>query len=146
MPDEQWWSKHFLTHSVEIWQGQTFELVCLLHPDAIKKKLGIAGIATDIASWRYTPKKDTTEKGAQVDMVISRADRVINLCEIKFAVGKYQMTKAYSDYLRDRVEVFKAKSKTRYSVVQTLVTTYGVADGVNSAIIQQEVTLEDLFN
>lgn len=144
--DEQWWSKHFLTHSVEAWQGQTFELVCLLHTDAIKQKLGIAGIATDIASWRYTPMKDSTEKGAQVDMVISRADRVINLCEIKFAVGKYQITKTYSDYLRDRVELFKAKSKTKYSVVQTLVTTYGVADGINSAIVQQEVTLEDLFN
>ena len=44
------------------------------------------------------------------------------------------------------MELFKANSKTKYSVVQTLVTTYGVADGINSAIVQQEVTLEDLFN
>ena len=112
--DEQWWSRHFMTHSIEAWQGQTFELVCMLHTDAIKKKLGISGIATDVASWRYVPVKGSGEKGAQVDMVISRADRVINLCEMKFAVGRYQMTKVYADYLRDRVELFRTKTNTPF--------------------------------
>ena len=46
-------------------------------------------------------------------MVISRADRVINLCEMKFAVGKYQMTKAYADFMRDRIEIFRIKTKTK---------------------------------
>ena len=143
--DEQWWSKHFMSHGVESWQGRTYELVCMLHTDAIKRKLGISGIGTDISSWRYTPAKDSGEKGAQIDMLISRDDRVINVCEMKFAVGKYQMTSAYADYLRDRVELFKAKTKTRYSVVQTMVTTYGVAEGVNSGIVQQEIVMDDLF-
>ena len=143
--DDQWWSKHFLTHAVEAWQGQTFELVCMLHADAIKRKLGIAGIATDVASWRYVPAKDSGEKGAQVDMVISRADRVINLCEMKFAVGKYQITKAYADYLRDRVELFRTKTNTRHAIVPTMVTTYGIADGINSGIAQQEIVMDDLF-
>ena len=78
-------------------------------------------------------------------MLISRDDRVINVCEMKFAVGKYQMTSTYADYLRNRIELFKAKTKTKYSVVQTLVTTYGVAEGVNSGIVQQEVVMDDLF-
>lgn len=143
--DEQWWSKNFLTHGIEIWQGQTFELVCMLHTDAIKKKLGISGIATEISSWRCPADKEKLQKGAQIDMVISRADRVINLCEMKFAVGKYQMTKAYADSMRDRIEIFRTKTKTKYSLVQTMVTTYGVADGINNSVIQQEVTLDDLF-
>ena len=135
-----------MTHSIEAWQGQTFELVCMLHTDAIKKKLGISGIATDVASWRYVPVKGSGEKGAQVDMVISRADRVINLCEMKFAVGRYQMTKVYADYLRDRVELFRTKTNTRHAIVPTMVTTYGIADGVNSGVVQQEIVMDDLFN
>jgi hypothetical protein len=91
------------------------------------------------------PPKKSEETGAQVDMVISRADRVINLCEIKFAVGKYQLTSDYAAYLRDRLELFRAKTKTRHAVVQTMITTYGVADGANSSIVQQEVTMDDLF-
>lgn len=142
--DEQWWSKHFNSHSVESWQGQTFELVCMTHVDAIKQKLGIAGIATEVSAWRYVPKSDS-EKGAQIDMVISRADRVINLCEMKFALGKYQVSADYADYIRDRAELFRAKTKTKYAIVPTMVTTYGVAEGANSSIAQQEITMEDLF-
>ena len=135
-----------MTHSIEAWQGQTFELVCMLHTDAIKKKLGISGIATDVASWRYVPVKGSGEKGAQVDMVISRADRVINLCEMKFAVGKYQMTRTYADYLRDRVELFRSKTNTRHAIVPTMVTTYGIADGINKGVVQQEILMDDLFD
>ena len=142
--DEQWWSKNFLSHSIEIWQGQTFELVCLLHTEAIKKKLGISGISTEISSWRYTPK-DSTEKGAQVDMVISRADRTINLCEMKFAVGQYQITKEYAEKMRNRLELFRTKTKIKSSLVQIMVTTFGVASGVNSSVVQQEVIMDDLF-
>ena len=56
-----------------------------------------------------------------------------------------RQTNTYADYLRDRIELFKAKTKTKYSIVQTLVTTYGVAEGVNSGIVQQEVVMDDLF-
>ena len=154
--DEQWWSKHFLTHEVENWQGRTFELICLLHTFAIKQKLGISGIDAPISSWRFvapkTPKaphntesQTPKEKGAQVDLVISRADRIINLCEMKFSIGKYPMSSDYAQYLRDRIEIFRAKTKTNYAIVQTMVTTYGVAEGINSSIVQQEVTMEDLF-
>jgi hypothetical protein len=142
--DEQWWSKHFNSRSVETWLGQTFELVCMTHVDAIKQKLGIAGVATEVSAWRYVPKSDS-EKGAQIDLVISRADRTINLCEIKFAIGKYQMTAEYADYIRDRAELFRAKTKTKYAIVPTMVTTYGVAEGANSSVAQQEITMEDLF-
>lgn len=79
-------------------------------------------------------------------MVISRADRVINLCEMKFAVGKYQMTRTYADYLRDRVELFRSKTNTRHAIVPTMVTTYGIADGINKGVVQQEILMDDLFD
>lgn len=143
--DEQWWSKHFQTHEVEAWEGRTFEMVCMLHTNAIKHRLGISGIATEISSWRYVPEKESGERGAQIDMVIERADRVIHVCEMKFSIGQYVLTSAYAKYMGDRAELFRVKTKTRYAVVPTLVTTYGVADGANSDAIQSQVTMEDLF-
>ena len=50
-----------------------------------------------------------------------------------------------AQYLRDRIEIFRAKTKTNYAIVQTMVTTYGVAEGINSGVVQQEVTMDDLF-
>ena len=57
----------------------------------------------------------------------------------------YQLTKTYAEYLRDRIELFRAKTNTKYSIIQTMLTTYGMADGVNSGIVQQEVVMDDLF-
>ena len=142
--DEQWWSRNFQTHSVESWQGQTFELICMLHTDEIKNKLGISGISTNIATWRYKPK-DTDDKGAQIDMVIERADRVINLCEIKFAIGQYQIKNTYAEYLRNRAELFRSKTNTTFSIVQTMITTFGIAENMHSHIIQQAICMDDLF-
>lgn len=142
--DEQWWSRNFQTHSVESWQGQTFELICMLHTDEIKNKLGISGISTNIATWRYKPK-DTDDKGAQIDMVIERADRVINLCEIKFAIGQYQIKNTYAEYLRNRAELFRSRTNTTFSIVQTMITTFGIAENMHSHIIQQAICMDDLF-
>ena len=64
------------------WAGLTFEQVCKDHVSQIKHKLGISGILTDISVWSL--QGDKTNKGAQVDLIIERRDRVINLCEIKF--------------------------------------------------------------
>lgn len=52
----------------------------------------------------------------------------------------------YLDFFRDRIELFRAKTNTKYSIIQTMLTTYGMADGVNSGIVQQEVVMDDLFN
>lgn len=143
--DEQWWSKHYMTHSVESWQGRTFELVCMMHTESIKQKLGISGIATEISSWRYNPPKNSGEKGAQIDMIISRDDRIINICEMKFAVGKYRITDSYEETLRNRMSIFQAQTKSNKTLVTTFVTTFGVADGLHRSIVNSEVILDDLF-
>ena len=64
---------------------------------------------------------------------------------MKFALGKYQISAEYADYIRDRAERFRAKTKTKYAIVPTMVTTYGIVDGVNNSVAQQEITMEDLF-
>ena len=148
--DEEWWSHNFQSPSIESWQGFSFELLCLLHLTQIKKKLGISGIATATSSWRYIPQKkkeenEKIEKGTQIDMLIDRGDRIINLCEMKFSINPYRITDSYEQTLRDRMNIFQEKTQTTKSLVYTFVTTFGIANGMGRSIVNSEVTMEDLF-
>jgi len=105
--------------------------------------LGISGIATTTSSWRKLGTD--SEKGAQIDLVIDRADRIINLCEMKFSEQPYSISKDYEEKLRNRMVLFKEDTKTRKSLVTTMVTTYGVLKGIHSGIVQNEVLMDDLF-
>ena len=131
------------SHSVEAWEGFSFELICMLHLEQIKKKLGINIIATETSSWHAIGNKD--KKGAQIDLVIERSDRIINLCEIKFSAEPYLITKDYEMKLRERMALFKEATSTRKSVVTTMITTYGILRGIHSGVVQSEVIMDDLF-
>ena len=143
--DETWWSHNYTSPAIEAWQGFSFELICLLHLNQIKKKLGISGISTSASSWRYTPAKEANAKGTQIDLLIDRGDRVINLCEMKFSVKPYRITDSYEDTLRNRMGIFQEHTKTSKTLVHTFVTTFGVADGAHRSIVNSEVTMDDLF-
>jgi len=120
-----------------------------MHLNQIKAKLGISGIATEASSWRYMPGKgmdtENAEKGAQIDLLIDRADRTINLCEMKFSTTPFRISDVYEQSLRARMEVFRTQVKTTKSLLNTFVTTFGVADGVHRSIVHSEVTMDDLF-
>ena len=75
----------------------------------------------------------------------SLADRIIHLCDMKFSQGEFRITKDYEDRLRNRMSLFKEKTKNKKTLVHTFVTTYGVADGKYSNIVHSEVTLDGLF-
>lgn len=141
--DELWWSHNFESRLVSTWQDLTFEIVCLVHTDAIKRALGISGMATEVSSWRKVASDG--KRGAQIDLVIKRADRIVHLCEMKFSKAEYRITEAYDQQLRERMELFRVSTKTKLSLVNTFVTTYGVADGVHHSIVHSEVVAADLF-
>ena len=141
--DEQWWSHNFESRLVSTWQGLTFEIVCLMHTDCIKKALGISGMATEVSAWRKVA--DDKQRGGQIDLVIKRADRIVHLCEMKFSKSEYRITDAYEQLLRQRMELFQSSTKTKLSLVITFVTTYGVADGLHHSIVHSEVTMSQLF-
>lgn len=141
--DEHWWTNNMHSHSVEAWQGFSFETICMAHLSQIKQKLGIGGISTEVSTWRKM--SDGSEKGTQIDLVIDRSDRVINLCEMKFSEGPFAITKEYEEKLRNRKAIFQAETKTKKSLSITMVTTYGVVRGLHSGIVQNEVVMDDLF-
>ncbi len=143
--DEHWWSHNIDSHSVGAWMGLSFELVCLLHHRQIKKALNIAGVSTSISTWQCKANEKEGLPGAQIDMIIERADRIVHLCEIKFSEGEYRISNEYETKLRERMSTFRYVTKCKKSLVHTFITTYGVANGKFRSIVHSEVILDDLF-
>lgn len=135
------WTHLSSTPQVSSWQGFSFELLCLLHLDEIKKALGIDRILNDASAWR----SKQPEQNTQIDLVIERADHNINLCEMKFSSGMYAIDKGYEQKLRERMSIFLAETMTRCITRITMVTTYGVLQNKHSGIVNDEVLLDDLF-
>ena len=66
------------------WDTNPVKLKELLTALDVDKAIStLSGIESDISAWSYVPKNND-ETGGQIDLVIQRADRVINLCEMKY--------------------------------------------------------------
>ena len=76
---------------------------------------------------------------------VRRADRVVNLCEMKFCSEKFAIDAAYAEKLREKIGAFKRETGTRDNCHLTFVTTYGLRRNPHSSMVQSEVTLDDLF-
>lgn len=139
--DESAWSNMIDNPKRTAWLGYAFEQVCLLHLSQIKHALGISGILTDASAW---VGGDGEEKG-QIDLVIDRRDHTVNLCEMKFSMEPYEITKAYHEKLRSRMALFKRVTGTTKSLVNTMVTTYGIKRTKYCNIVNRTVTMDDLF-
>ncbi|GHU68813.1 hypothetical protein AGMMS49983_21750 [Clostridia bacterium] len=139
--DEHFWSTTMESGMRRAWSGYSFELVCLAHIAQIKSALGISGIHTDVSSWR----SKTSDPGAQIDLVIDRADQVIDLCEMKYSNEMYPIDKAYDKKLRIKRSAFAEETKTRKALHQLMVTTYGLMPNAHKGNVQSEITMEDLF-
>ena len=127
------------------WEGLAFERVCLLHSQEIKAALGIAGVSSEESAWFRQSASAAEGKGVQIDLVIERADRVMNLCEMKFSSDPHIISKDEADNVRNKVLAFKESTRTRSACHVTYVTTYGVHPGKNNSIVQSQVKLDDLF-
>ena len=125
------------------WEGLTFEQICKDHIQQIKNKIGIAGVMTEISSW--SKQGNDEEDGVQIDLLIDRRDRVINLCEIQFSGAQFEIKKEYDIKLKNKVEVFRETTKTNKTIQMTMITTYGIKKNMYSNYVGKVITLDDLF-
>lgn len=138
------WINRLNNGAINAWAGLTFEQVCWDHTQNIKKSLGIDGVYSETSSWQKPA--DENGNGAQIDMIIDRNDRVINLFEIKYSINQFEITKDYDMKLRNKIGAFKSDSKTRKSVFLTMITTFGLVENMyRRSIVQNELTLDNLF-
>ena len=146
--DGHFWSNMQDNPRRTTWQGYAFEQVCLHHIPQIKQKLGISGVLSEVCSWScktFVDKDGTKHKGTQIDLVISRRDETVNLCEAKFSTDEFAITQDYAERLTSRKETFRTLTGTRKSLHTTLITTYGLKRNKYTDVVQREVTMEDLF-
>lgn len=144
---------HFWTNSIDLpsrraWTGYTFEQLCFYHIEQIRRSLGISGVQCNVSSWFSKESADNSNvrQGAQIDLLIERRDRIVNICEMKFSINDYVIDKDYDDILRNKIETFRRESKTRNAIQLVFVTTYGLKRNMYSNRIQSVVTLDDLFD
>jgi uncharacterized protein len=135
--DDNFWLSSINTPAYLTWAGYAFEIVCIQHLKEIKAALGISGILTTSSAW-YT-------KEAQIDLIIDRSDRIINVIEIKFSNAAYLITKKYDDVLRNKIDAFRKNSKTKKTIWLTMLTTYGLANGPHNGTVQNSIMMDALF-
>jgi len=139
---EGFWSSLLGSGAHNAWKGYAFEQVCLAHIPQIRMSLGIAGVLTSCSAWSSS---NPDEGGAQIDLVIERADNIINLCEMKFSNQEYVVDKKEDLTLRNKRGIFERETRTRKAMHLTLVTTYGLKLSPYSGIFQSTVSMDDLF-
>ena len=142
--DEHFWSHSYLSPLRRAWVGLAFERVCFQHIPQIKQALGIAGVATHVCSWRIGPSPDG-EAGAQIDMLISRADNMINICEMKFSSQPYVVTHDDIVALHHKAARLSSTKAQGKSLNLTLITPYGLAQTGHWSEIHNVITTDDLF-
>lgn len=141
---KDYWS-HVISKPVyNAWSGLAFERVCFQHIDQIKHALGISGVISNVYSWVYA-SKSPEERGTQIDMLIDRDDNIINLCEMKFSQGEYELTEKYDLELRNKIGTFQTKTKTRKGLSIVMITSYGLKRNTWANGINAQITMDDLF-
>ncbi|MEO7045963.1 MAG: ATP-binding protein, partial [Ferruginibacter sp.] len=139
------WLKMSTGSSWKSWSGFAFEDICLKHINQIKSALGIAAVNTQESVWRYIPGKG--EKGAQIDLLIDRQDNCISICEMKFSTSVFTIDPSYAMELKNKLNVFREKTKTKKTLFLTMLTTHGVKQNSNYlGLVQQDLQMNILFS
>ncbi|MBR3225795.1 MAG: hypothetical protein IKF78_10805 [Atopobiaceae bacterium] len=122
------------------WRGNAFEIVCTYHIRQLREAIGIGDVQTKEYPW----SSERREGGAQIDLVIERADRVTNLCEMKFTDAPYALSAENERELVRKRELFREETGTRDALKTVLVSLRGTS-GVRDGAIAKKVGIDDLF-
>ena len=141
IPDD-FWLQNVTAQTITTWRGYAFENVCFNHISQIKRALGISGISSIQSAWANTGKN---EQGTQIDLIISRKDDIVNMCEMKFYSNEYAVDKKYDILLRNRAEVLETIIPKKSTIHKTLITTYGIKENEYRWSFDNVITMEDLF-
>ena len=149
-----YWQKMQSTSEYESWCGYAFEIVCLYHLEQIVRALGIDGVINTPCSWYYRPSKlvvadseadDDLKHGAQIDLLIDRSDKQITICEMKYSLNEYEITKNYNSLLERRLRTFRKVTNTRKSLIPVFITPNGLVDNLYSRRFPKNITANNIF-
>ena len=139
---EGFWLQNLSSQNIVTWRGLAFENVCFNHISQIKNALRISGVKTTQSAWS---KRGDDEEGAQIDLLISRADNIVNLCEIKFYNDLFTVDGDYYRVMMRRQSLLEPYLKRGMGIHNTLITTFGLFRNKYSGVFTNVVTLDELF-
>lgn len=141
-----YWDKLKKTSSWLSWAGLTFESICYEHLSQISKALNLSPTAIP-STWKYTPKKDSNETGAQIDLLFDRDDDAITICEIKYTEKPFVITKEYAKKLENKLDIFRKVTRTKKQLFIAIISSSEIKQNKYSdELICGVVTLDYLFN
>ena len=135
------WMEYIHSPSYNAWRGNAFEICCVNHISEIKAALGIAGVETKEYAWR----SETSDPGAQIDLLIDRKDGVIDLCEMKYTDCAFEMDKTEYGKLMNRLSTFKEETHPKKAIQMTLISANGITKGKYASVFQNIISAEQLF-
>ena len=65
---------------------------------------------------------------------------------MKYSATRYEITHDYATWLAERRELFRNATSTHKTLHLTLVSPHGVVPGKNTSILQNTITLDELFS
>lgn len=127
--------------SYQKWLGFAFERFCRHRHQLIAKILGFHGIHY-LAGAFYNKKTQKNDPGFQFDLIFDRDDRVITLCEMKYAQTKIGI--GVIEEFERKLELFPNQKKK--TLQKVLITTEGANDSlITRHYFDRVITLDDLF-
>lgn len=141
---ETYWLRKMGSATYYAWAGYAFENLCFQHYSVIVKALELSVTAEAKSGWIF--KGNDQEQGVQIDLIIDRSDKCINLCEIKFYDDEFVIDKSYAEVLRRKKSIFRKKTKTRKTLFLTMISTYGVTkNSLYFNCVDQQLMMDVLF-
>ncbi len=109
--ETDYWMHQLKESEIMTWRGIAFEEVCMQHIEQIKRSLQVAGVSSRESS--FVLHGDDGQEGMQIDLLIDRADDVVNVCEMKFCKSEFTVTKAYAEKMSRRIETLEQLSPSK---------------------------------
>ena len=136
--DHDVWMHLQNTNVYNTWCGLSFERFCIAHAEKIKAALGISGIATKTYSC-YSSE-------AQIDMVIERGDKVVNLFEMKYTSLPYTLDKKDAQNLENKMSCLRSKLKKKMNIMNVFITTTPMKSSLySSRLVQRNISLDEII-
>ncbi|GAB5524843.1 MAG: hypothetical protein Roseis2KO_27150 [Roseivirga sp.] len=140
------WLQLYNSRSFDTWSGFAFEMLCMKHTSQIKKALGIPKVRTTMHSWvSRDAQKSAQKSGAQIDMLLKRQDRRIDLIEIKFYNKPYAISKSYYHRMINKRDIFEEEVDPEEALALVMITTKGLKQNKYRNILTDYFTMDVLF-
>lgn len=141
----QYWKGLYKTPKWYTWRGYAFEALCYKHLREIRMALDIP-IDALASTWKFVPKKGSSEQGAQIDLLFERKDDAITLGEMKCTDAPYVLDKQQADILMRKITVFRKTT----GIDKQIITAFISANGIKKTLYSEEliasvITADDLF-